>query len=211
MTEIEYIKPGDIEKRSMEIISMELKQQGIELNPEYENVIKRCIHTSADFSYAKTLMFSEHAAEKAKELMKNGCHIVTDTNMGLSGINKRSAEHLGISLHCFIADPSVAKEAKERGVTRAVVSMEYAARLNGPVIFAVGNAPTALLELYDMIQNGVYTPAFIIGVPVGFVNVEASKERIMSCPVPFIVNKGRKGGSNIAAAIVNSLMYDLYR
>ncbi len=211
MTDIEYIKPGEIENRSMEIISMELKQQGITLDPEYENVIKRCIHTSADFSYAKTLRFSDHAAETAKNLMREGCHIVTDTNMGLSGINKRSAEHLGISLHCFMADPAVAAEAKKRGVTRAVVSMEYAAGLDGPVIFAVGNAPTALLELYHMIQNGIYTPAFVIGVPVGFVNVAASKERIIESGIPYIVNEGRKGGSNIAAAIVNSLMYDLYR
>ncbi len=211
MTEIEYMKPAEIENRSMEIISAELLEAGITLDPKNETVIKRCIHTSADFSYAKTLRFSKDAVKEAVRLLEQGCHIVTDTNMALSGINKHAAKKLNIQLHCFMADEDVAKEAKERGVTRAVVSMEKAAGLDGPVMFAVGNAPTALICLYDMMQQEKYMPAFIIGVPVGFVNVEASKERIMESPAPFIVNKGRKGGSNIAAAIVNSLMYSITR
>ena len=115
----------------------------------------------------------------------------------------------GGEAHCFMADEEVAKIAKERGVTRATVSMEKASQIQKPVIFAIGNAPTALIELYQMIQSGSYRPAFIIGVPVGFVNVEAAKELILKTDIPYIINRGRKGGSNVAAAICNALLYEL--
>ena len=131
--------------------------------------------------------------------------------MALAGINKKMLAGFGGSVHCFMADESVAKIAKERGTTRAAVSMEMAAKIEKPVIFAIGNAPTALIQLYEMIQNQSYRPAFIIGVPVGFVNVEAAKELIMETDVPYIVNRGRKGGSNVAAAICNALIYELGR
>lgn len=208
---IEYIKPADIEKRSMQIIQAELKEKHIVLPEDEAPTIMRCIHTSADFSYAKTLVFSENAVQTTLDLLRHGADIVTDTNMGRSGINRRILQELGGEVHCFMADPEVAAESKERGVTRAVVSMERAAAIEKPVIFAIGNAPTALLELYRMYREGTFTPAFIIGVPVGFVNVVAAKERILSMPVPYIVNRGRKGGSNIAAAIVNSLLYQIRR
>ncbi len=208
---IEALLPEDIEKRSFEIITKELQERGIYLPKEQESVTKRVIHTSADFEYANTLMYSKNAVKIAKELLINGADIVTDTNMALAGINKAALAKLGGQAHCFMADEDVARIAKERGVTRAVVSMEKAANIEKPVIFAVGNAPTALLKLYEMIQGSKWRPAFVIGVPVGFVNVEVAKELIMETEVPYIVNRGRKGGSNVAAAICNALLYELTR
>lgn len=210
-SKIERFLPEEIEKRSFEIISEELRQRGILLPAEQEMVTKRVIHTSADFDYANTMTYSENAVSIAKELLKNGADIVTDTNMALAGINKKALSKLGGCAHCFMADEDVARLAKERGVTRAVVSMEKAANIEKPVIFAVGNAPTALIQLYDMMQRGNWRPAFVIGVPVGFVNVEVAKELIMETEVPYIINRGRKGGSNVAAAICNALLYEMTR
>jgi precorrin-8X methylmutase (EC 5.4.1.2) len=209
MENIEYVRPQDIEKRSFAIISKELEEKGIVLPKEQELVTKRAIHTSADFDYAKTMTYSAHAVGIAKKLIQNGADIVTDTNMALAGVNKKELAKYGGEAHCFMAEEEVAKIAKERGVTRAAVSMEKAAQIEKPVIFAIGNAPTALIELYEMIQSGKYRPAFIIGVPVGFVNVEAAKDLILNTDVPYIINRGRKGGSNIAAAICNALLYEL--
>ncbi|CCY29343.1 putative uncharacterized protein [Roseburia inulinivorans CAG:15] len=209
MKNIEYVRPQDIEKRSFAIISKELEEKGIVLPKEQELVTKRAIHTSADFDYAKTMTYSDHAVEIAKKLIQNGADIVTDTNMALAGVNKKELAKYGGEAHCFMAEEEVAKIAKERGVTRAVVSMEKAAQIEKPVLFAIGNAPTALIELYEMMQSGKYRPAFIIGVPVGFVNVEAAKDLILKTDVPYIINRGRKGGSNIAAAICNALLYEL--
>ena len=208
---IEYLLPEEIEKRSFEIITEELKKRGITLLSEQEMITKRVIHTSADFDYADTLVYSKDAVAIAKELLKNGADIVTDTNMALAGINKKALAKLGGQAHCFMADEDVARIAKKRGVTRAVVSMEKARNIEKPVIFAVGNAPTALVQLYNMIQEDNWHPAFVIGVPVGFVNVEAAKELIMETEVSYIVNRGRKGGSNVAAAICNALLYELTR
>jgi len=209
MENIEYVRPQDIEKRSFAIISKELEEKGIVLPKEQELVTKRAIHTSADFDYAKTMTYSAHAVGIAKKLIQNGADIVTDTNMALAGVSKKELAKYGGEAHCFMAEEEVAKIAKERGVTRAAVSMEKAAQIEKPVIFAIGNAPTALIELYEMIQSGKYRPAFIIGVPVGFVNVEAAKDLILKTDVPYIINRGRKGGSNIAAAICNALLYEL--
>lgn len=209
MENIEYVRPQDIEKRSFAIISKELEEKGIVLPKEQELVTKRAIHTSADFDYAKTMTYSAHAVGIAKKLIQNGADIVTDTNMALAGVNKKELAKYGGEAHCFMAEEEVAKIAKERGVTRAAVSMEKAAQIEKPVIFTIGNAPTALIELYEMIQSGKYRPAFIIGVPVGFVNVEAAKDLILKTDVPYIINRGRKGGSNIAAAICNAFLYEL--
>ena len=209
MKNIEYVRPQDIEKRSFAIISKELEEKGIVLPKEQELVTKRAIHTSADFDYAKTMTYSDHAVGIAKKLIQNGADIVTDTNMALAGVNKKELAKYGGEAHCFMAEEEVAKIAKERGVTRAAVSMEKAAQIEKPVLFAIGNAPTALIELYEMMQSGKYRPAFIIGVPVGFVNVEAAKDLILKTDVPYIINRGRKGGSNIAAAICNALLYEL--
>lgn len=211
MLNIEHVLPEDIERRSFEIISEELRNRGITLPKETEMVTKRVIHTSADFEYAQTMTYSPNAVAIAKELIQNGADIVTDTNMALAGINKRTLARHGGEVHCFMADEDVARIAKERKVTRATVSMEKASGIQKPVIFAVGNAPTALIQLYEMIQRGTFRPAFIIGVPVGFVNVEAAKELILQTDIPYIVNRGRKGGSNVAAAICNAILYELGR
>lgn len=205
MKKIEFIRPEDIENRSFAIISEELERRGIRLPDDEAPVTKRVIHTTADFEYAETMTYSEGAVEKAVTLLKSGADIVTDTNMTKAGINKRALGGLGGEVYCWMADPVVAAEAKERGITRAAVSMERAAGLEGPVIFAVGNAPTALISLYEE-MNG-WRPAFVIGVPVGFVNVEAAKELFLESDVPHIINRGRKGGSNVAAAICNALIY----
>ena len=208
---IAIVKPEDIEKRSMEIITSEL---GGRTWPEPEfSIVKRCIHTSADFDYADNLCFSENAAQLGVEALKRGAHIVTDTRMAWSGINKKKLASFGGEAHCFMSDEDVAAEAKEKGCTRAAICMERGAALLGEVIFAVGNAPTALIRLYEMIEEGRVKPALIIGAPVGFVNVVESKELIMEigqkAGVPFIVPKGRKGGSNIAATICNAMLYQL--
>lgn len=206
---IENIKPMDIEKRSFEIITELLGER--KLDPENELVIKRVIHTSADFDYADNLVFSTHAVQKGIEALRGGCDIVTDTQMAKAGINKTILGKLGGEVHCFMSDPDVAAEAKERSITRAIVSMERAAKLSNPCIFAIGNAPTALVSLYEQIEAGKLHPALIIGVPVGFVNVVESKEMILSTKVPYIVARGRKGGSNVAAAICNALLYQIMR
>ena len=206
---IERIKPMDIEKRSFEIITELLGNR--KLDPENELVIKRVIHTSADFDYADNLVFSEHAVLKGIEALRSGCDIVTDTQMAKSGINKTILSKLGGEVHCFMSDSDVAEEAKERGVTRAIVSMERAAKISKPCIFAIGNAPTALICLDEQIKAGNLQPALVIGVPVGFVNVVESKELIIHSDVPHIVARGRKGGSNVAAAICNALLYQIMR
>ncbi len=201
------MQPDEIEKKSFSIIEEELCAKGITIPKEQQFIIHRVIHATADFEYARTMAFSEGVLGKAAELIKKGAVIVTDTNMALSGIHKKTLEALGCRACCFMADEDVAKEAKERGITRASVSMEKAMSIGEPVIFAVGNAPTALLTLHEKIEQG-YRPGLIIGVPVGFVNVEHSKELILQDPVPFIINRGRKGGSSVAAAIVNALLYE---
>ena len=205
----ETIKPMDIEKRSFEIITELLGDR--KLDPENELVIKRAIHTTADFDYADNLVFSPHAVKLGIEALKGGCDIVTDTQMAKSGISKATLAKLGGEVHCFMSDPDVAAEAKARGVTRALVSMEKAAKLGKPCIFAIGNAPTALIRIRELLDAGELKPALIIGVPVGFVNVVESKELIIETDVPHIVARGRKGGSNVAAAIVNALLYQILR
>ena len=207
---IENVKPMDIEKRSFAIITELLGDT--KLDPENELVIKRVIHTSADFDYVQNLVFSEHAVAKGIEALRGGCDIVTDTQMARAGINKTILSKLGGQVHCFMSDPDVAAEAKERSITRAIVSMERAAKLPKPCIFAIGNAPTALISLHEQMQAGKLNPALIIGVPVGFVNVVESKERIIEAgAAPYIVARGRKGGSNVAAAICNAMLYQIRR
>ena len=205
----ENIKPMDIEKRSFAIITELLGDT--QLDPENELVIKRVIHTTADFDYVENLVFSPHAVGKGIAALREGCDIVTDTQMAKAGINKTILGRLGGEVHCFMSDPDVAAEAKERGVTRAIVSMERAAQLSKPCVFAIGNAPTALISLHELMEAGKLDPALIIGVPVGFVNVVESKELFLGSPVPHIIARGRKGGSNVAAAICNAMLYQIMR
>ncbi len=203
------IKPSEIEKESFNIIQKELAEMGKEVQEELLPTILRVIHTTADFEYADTMCFSENVIEKARSAIRNGAHIVTDTNMALSGINKKTLAGYGGEVHCFMADEDVAERAKELGVTRAAVSMEKAAQLDVPLIFAIGNAPTALIRIHELIEEKKLNPLLIIGVPVGFVNVVEAKELILAGDVPYIVNRGRKGGSTVAAAICNSILYNI--
>lgn len=205
----EIVKPMEIEARSFEIITELLGEN--QPDPEKAPVVKRVIHTTADFEYRENLVFSEHAVRQGIEALRQGCHIVTDTHMAMAGINKTVLGRLGGEVHCFMSDPDVAEEAKRRGITRAAVSMERAAALDKPCIFAIGNAPTALIALKELMDAGKVRPALIIGVPVGFVNVVESKEQILGCDVPYIVARGRKGGSNVAAAICNAMLYQIAR
>ena len=206
MNRIQKIAPDEIERESFAIITRELGDRV--LDPEQAPIIKRVIHTTADFGFADTLYFSPDAVRLAKDAIRGGAVIVTDTQMGLAGISKRTAERFGCKVVCYMSDPDVAAEAKRRGVTRALVSMDKAASLGENVIFVIGNAPTALIRLRELIDGG-YRPKLVIGVPVGFVNVVASKELIMETEVPCIVARGRKGGSNVGASIVNALLYTL--
>ena len=201
------MKPMDIERRSFEIIAQELGDRKID--PENDLVVRRVIHTTADFDYYDNLAFSEHAVTRLMEAIAGGADIVTDTTMAQAGINKKALAKFGGQVHCFIADPDVAEAAKARGVTRSLVSMEKAASLQKPLVFAIGNAPTALFSIRDLVRAGQLHPALVIGVPVGFVNVVEAKEDIMTLDVPYIVARGRKGGSNVAAAIVNAALYQL--
>ncbi|MEA5082623.1 MAG: precorrin-8X methylmutase [Lachnospiraceae bacterium] len=204
MKKPEIVLPQDIEKRSFEIIESELT---VTIDEEKKPIIKRVIHTTADFSYAETMAFSDGVVEKALAAIRGGANIITDTNMGRAGINKMALSKFGGEVFCYMSDEDVAKMAKGNGTTRAVASMNKAAGNEQNCIFAVGNAPTALIRLYELINEGKLMPQLIIGVPVGFVNVVESKELIMSLEVPYIVSRGRKGGSNVAAAIVNALIY----
>lgn len=200
------IPPAEIERRSFEIIEQELPHP---LDPVQAPVIKRVIHTTADFSYADSLCFSERAVEIAREAIRKGAGVITDTNMAKAGINKNKLAAYGGAVHCFMADEDVAAEAKKRGITRAAVSMEKSATMGENFIYAIGNAPTALIRLYELMEEGKIKPQLIIGVPVGFVHVVEAKELIMKASVPYIVARGRKGGSNVAAAICNALLYGM--
>lgn len=215
---LEHIEPKDIERHSMALIQQELDRRHIRLDAVEAPIVKRCIHTSADFDYAENLVFSANAVDRMRTSLRAGAIVVTDTEMARAGISKKALAALGAETRCFMSDPDVAAEARARGVTRAVVSMEYAARIKDrPLIFAIGNAPTALIELYRLIHDRGLRPAGIIGVPVGFVNVVEAKELILSLTeetapigdIPWIVARGRKGGSNIAACIVNALLYGI--
>lgn len=207
---IMIVKPEDIEKRSMEIITSELNGRTWP-EPEF-SVVKRCIHTSADFDYADNLVFSEDAANIGVQALRGGADIVTDTKMAAAGINKKKLEAYGGRVHCYISDDDVVAEAKARGCTRATVSMERGAEVarEKPLVYAVGNAPTALVRICELVDDGL-RPAMVIGAPVGFVNVVEAKEMLIETldrhGIPYIVPRGRKGGSNIAATICNSMIY----
>ena len=207
--ELKEVLPMDIEKRSMEIIGEELGE--VQLDPDKASIVKRVIHTSADFDYARNLRFSEGVVAQALAVLQQGATIVTDTKMACVGINKPGLRKLGGQAVCFMDDPEVAAHAKAVGSTRAAACMENAAALPGPLIIAIGNAPTALVKLDELVRAGKIKPALVIGVPVGFVNVVEAKELIMQTGIPYIVAVGRKGGSNVAAAICNALIYKLTR
>lgn len=204
MIKFENVMPADIERRSFEIIESEMTR---ETDEAVKPVVQRVIHATADFDYAENLCFSENVTEIIKDALRGGADIVTDTQMARSGINKKRLGRYGGEVYCFMSDEDVAAAAERNGTTRAAASMEKAASLGKDVIFAVGNAPTALIKLYELIRAKRIDPIAIIGVPVGFVNVVQAKELIMTAGVPYIVSRGRKGGSTVAAAICNALIY----
>ena len=210
--EILILSPAEIESESFRIIEEELRQKGRTIPEDLKHVLLRVIHTTADFEYLDSMAFSEDVPERAEAAIRRGAHIVTDTTMAMAGINKRRLAQFGGEAHCYIADPDVAEAAREAGTTRSAVAVHKAVRFSIesdiPLIFAVGNAPTALLALEDEIGRG-YRPELVIAVPVGFVNVVEAKERIMEAGVPYICSRGRKGGSNVAAAIVNAILYHM--
>ena len=209
--EVRHVLPADIERTSMEIIGEELAGMGVTLPKETEAVVKRVIHTTADFEFRDNLYFSPGAVAAGMAALAAGAWVVTDTNMAKAGVNKAALEQLGGEVRCFMADPEVKKAAAQRGETRAALSMEAAARLDtggAPLVLAIGNAPTALARARQLLEKGELTPALVIGAPVGFVNVVESKELWLDAPCPRIIARGRKGGSAVAAAIVNALLYE---
>ena len=213
-TEIRHVLPEDIEKTSFAIIEQELREKGREIPEDRRHVVLRVIHTTADFEYLDTLQFSSGVLETASAAIRRGARIVTDTTMAMAGINKRKLASFGGEVRCYIADPDVAEQARREGTTRSAAAVDKAVReaekSGVPLIFAVGNAPTALLALEEKIRQG-YRPEIVVAVPVGFVNVVEAKERIMRSGVPFICSRGRKGGSNVAAAIINAILYRIER
>lgn len=202
--ELENILPSDIERRSFEIIGEELNTN---LDPKLEPIIKRVIHTTADFDYLENLCFSENVVDIALDIIKRKVTIVTDTTMVMAGINKKLLSKLNGKVVCYIGDDDIAQISKQKGITRSSACVDKASTLPHPIIYAVGNAPTSLIRLYELITDGSFKPDLIIGVPVGFVNVVQSKELIMSTNIPYIVAKGRKGGSNVCASICNAIIY----
>ena len=203
--------PADIERTSMGIITAELAARGLAVPPENAAVVKRVIHTTADFDYAENLRFTPGAAAAGVAAMRAGAVVITDTNMALAGITKPGLAKLGGQALCFMADPAVAAAAKAAGSTRAAAAMHRAAREYPGAVLAVGNAPTALLRLAELMDAGKISPALVVGVPVGFVNVVEAKEELLARRVPAIVARGRKGGSTVAAAIMNALLYQITR
>jgi precorrin-8X/cobalt-precorrin-8 methylmutase len=200
---IEYIKPDEIEKRSFEIIQSELPRP---LDPTLAPVIMRVIHTTADFEYADSLIFSDGVIELSISALRQGIHIVSDTNMVKAGVNKTRLNAFGGEIHCFARDKDVAETARQNDVTRSRAAIDKAADMGKPLIFAVGNAPTALLRICELKEDGWFSPVLVIGVPVGFVNAAESKEALSRSGIPCITTRGRKGGSNVAAAICNALL-----
>lgn len=198
--------PSDIEEASFLIIQEEIGELDNRTRLE-QAVIYRMIHTTADFSFAESVRFNKDSAEKGRAALLAGCNIVTDTTMSLAGMNKQKITEHGGKIICLVSDPEVIREAKERNTTRSIVAMEHAVQQYPNAIFSIGNAPTALLRLIELVLEGKANPALIIGVPVGFVNVEESKESLLMTEVPYIVTKGRKGGSTVATAIINALLY----
>jgi precorrin-8X/cobalt-precorrin-8 methylmutase len=203
-----HLRPEEIEAESFRIIDAEV---GAHDWPASEwPIVRRVIHTSADFDYARSMVISADAVDRGIRALRAGRGIVTDTTMALAGINKGLLVRFGAPISCFVADPAVSAEAPRLGITRSILAMRKAADDSGNGIFVVGNAPTALYELLRLIREEGLRPDLVVGLPVGFVGAEECKEELLrEAPgqlIPFITNRGRKGGSNVAAAVVNALL-----
>lgn len=197
------MKPGEIESLSFKIIDSEAGSHNFTV--QEWNIVRRMIHTSADFEYMKSVRFHPAAVAAGIKAIQGGCTIVTDTNMARVGIRKGELALFGNGVHCLIADSDVSERAKANGVTRAFAAMDKAAELFDNGIYVIGNAPTSLLRLMDLVNDKTLTPALVVGLPVGFVNAAESKAELLKLDIPFISNVGRKGGSNVAASVVNAL------
>lgn len=204
------LEPNEIERESMRIIQEEIKNK-YSGSTENFDIIKRVIHATADFDFLKNLEFSDNAVSKAREALKNGKNIIVDTAMLSSGINKNITKKFNIEIICYSSEENIKKEAKERKVTRAIVNIEHSVKNFPDSIYVIGNAPTALIRLCELVKENKAKPSLIIGVPVGFVNVIESKKLLSSLEnnIPKIISHGRKGGSTVACAIVNALLYGL--
>lgn len=208
-----YIKvPMDIERRSFEIIESEMGKSKDRFKEFEMPVVKRAIHTTADFNYGEIIEFSESFMDSASKAISGGCKIYCDTKMIVNGLSKKNLEKFGCTAYSLVSDPDVAAEAKRRGVTRSIVGMEKAAADPDTKIFLIGNAPTALFTLLEMIESGkAKTPDLIVGVPVGFVGASESKEELAKrSELPYVLTKGRKGGSTVAVSIMHGILYQLF-
>jgi precorrin-8X/cobalt-precorrin-8 methylmutase len=197
------MKPDEIEAKSFAIIDAEAGSHNF--TPDAWKIVRRMIHTTADFEYMQMVRISTNAVAAGINAIRNGCTVITDTNMAKTGIRKDLLADFGGRCECLMADPQVAEQAKQRGVTRARVAVEKAAPMMENGIYVVGNAPTALLHLLDMLKNKAADPALVVGLPVGFVNAAESKAALMQTNVSYISNVGRKGGSTVAASVINAL------
>ena len=207
-----YIKsPMDIEKRSFEIITEELGEKAEKFTEEEKPVIKRVIHTTADFEYADLIEFKNDAIKSGMDALKSGCRIYCDTNMIVNGLSRKVLSEFGVTAYSLVGDSEVAKEAKERGVTRSIVGLEKALEDEDTKIFLIGNAPTALYTLLEKVDSGKYDkPKLIVGAPVGFVGAAESKEELSKYDIPYIRIRGRKGGSTVSVAILHGILYQMY-
>ncbi|MDP4209854.1 MAG: precorrin-8X methylmutase [Bacteroidota bacterium] len=201
------LNPNEIESKSFEIITSELGH--LQMDASLEPIFKRVVHTTADFDYARITEIHPRAVEAAKNALKNGCRIYADTRMILAGVSKPALKKLGCELYTYVDDEEVAAQSKAQGITRSILGINKASGDSQTAIYVIGNAPTALVRIYELIQEGKIAPALIIGVPVGFVGAAESKELIKQSPVPYIVTNGRKGGSTVAVAILNAILYQL--
>jgi precorrin-8X/cobalt-precorrin-8 methylmutase len=203
-----HLRPEEIEAESFRIIEREVGDHP--WSPAEWPVVRRVIHTSADFEYSRTLFFSPDAVARGVAALQRGRGIVTDTTMAMAGIGKDRLTRFHVPASCFVADPEVARLAREKGITRSILAMDKGAADHGNGIFVIGNAPTALFELVRLVREGVMSPDLVIALPVGFVGAAESKEKLIlegeELGIPFITNRGRKGGSNVAAAVVNALL-----
>ena len=209
----DYTDPAGIEAESMRRITEELARRKIRLPGEEMDVVLRVIHTTADFDFAKTLVFHNEAIARGRAALLHHKAVITDTNMALAGISKPSCRRFGTDARCFMADSGIVARAKALGTTRAYAAMGYAAEHFPDAVYAIGNAPTALFRLAELIRESSLAPALVIAVPVGFVNVVEAKEQILEAcdkrTIPVIASLGRKGGSTVCAAIVNALFYGI--
>ncbi len=206
MTHITDItEPGEIERSSFDIIDSEVPEPRPFKGAQWE-IVRRMIHTTADFELLSLVVFHPDAVSKGVEAIRRGCTIVTDTDMARMGIGMRRIDQWGCRVECLMGHPAVARRALEKGVTRAMVAVDMAASRSDIGIFVIGNAPTALLRLLEYVDSGICSPDLVVGMPVGFVNARESKELLMGqSKVPYISIKERKGGSAVAASVINAI------